>query len=408
MVEMPGPGLVGIVLADDRRRPVVGDVDADTIDAVHVVAMAAAAQAPGPLVHDLRQAPVVDRGARHAQRRVHADHQVAVLVDAAIGIEDGRRQPVALVDAGRARGAVSGGADAASRDPVLEGEARGAAKQRVLDHRRVGAVEKHAGRLTRLVLDDLDVVGRLGGARDAGARQRLCVGDADEWLMHPPAPGHADIDRMVGRDRIEVVARREAAFLELIGAAYVAELGRSHRHEDEPFALGRAPGREFDRLDDRADRVSSGQRVTAARLQSLAVHMGVGIVEPRAGRPPPEVDDAGRPTPPREQVGRRADGRDAPPRHGDGLGDGPEGVHRNDLAVVQDQIVLGHGAAPSQTRLRRKCIVARKPSLTDPEHRHGDDTGLIQPSGPGHDAAPGIVRRTYNHRPNSREYEILK
>ena len=167
VVEVPRPCLVGIVLADNRGGLLVGDVDADPLEPEHVVAAAAVAEPRGPLLDYLGETAIVDRSAGHAQREVRAHLEVAVFVDPPVGIEDRRGEAVPLVDAGGARRRVRRRAEPASGHPILEGDARGAAKQCVLDDRRIGAIEEDPGRLAVAFAQDLDVVRRLRVRPDA-------------------------------------------------------------------------------------------------------------------------------------------------------------------------------------------------------------------------------------------------
>ena len=282
---------------------------------------------------------------------MNPDREVAVLVDPAVGFDDGRRQPVAFVDAGGAGGAVGRGAETAAGDAILEGDAGCAAEQGVLDHRRIGAVEEDARRVAVVVGQDLDVVGRLGVAGYPSAPQRGRIGDADERPVHPPAPRHADIDRMIGCHPVEIVARREPALVELVGPADIAELGRSHRHADDPFAGRRARRRAADGLGDGGDRMPAGERVAAARFETFAVHVGVRIEQAGTRGRSREVDHPGRAAPPGEHLGRRTDRRDSSRRDGDRLDVARRPVESDHAAVVQDQIVLRH-RAPRSNSLR--------------------------------------------------------
>ena len=340
---MAGPRHVGVVEADDFGGLGVGHVDADPFGAQEVVSAAPPGEAPRPLAQQVGHLAVVDRGAGNAERRMHPHAELAGLAQAAVGLVYGRRQAVALVDAGRAGGAIGAAPQPAARQLVLEGEPGHAAEQRELHDRRVGAVQENAARLAVLVLDDLDVVGGFGGARNPGLGEGRRVGHRDERPVHPPAPGHADVDRVVGGYGIEVVAVGKTALGELIGTADVIELGRPQRHEHHPRALRRPRRRRLDGVDDAGDGMAAGQGIAAARFEPLAVHVGVGIEEAGARRPAGEVDDARRPPPTRQDVGRGAEGRDNPVRDGNGLGDAGLGIDGDDRSVVQDEIVSGHG-----------------------------------------------------------------
>ena len=70
VVEVPGPRLVGVVLADDGGGLLVGDVHADAFEPEHVVAASAVAEPRGPLLHHLGETAVVDGRSGHAQREV--------------------------------------------------------------------------------------------------------------------------------------------------------------------------------------------------------------------------------------------------------------------------------------------------------------------------------------------------
>ena len=350
VVEVSGPGLVGVVLADDGCGLLVGDVDAHAFEAEHFVAAAASRKPGRPFVENSGHPAVVDRGAGHAERQVGPHDEVAVLVHPSVGLQDRGRQTVTLVDTGRSGGGIGGGAQPAARHPILEDDPGRLAHQGVLDHRRVGAVEEDAVRLAVVVGEDFDVVRRGRIAVDAAKPECRGVGDGDERAMHPPAPGNADIDRVVRRDRIEIVAGREPALLELVGPADIAELGRAHGHEHRPLALGSPGAGARDRVHDRGHRVPAGQRVTAARLQPLAVHVGVGVDEARTHRAAAEIDYPRAAAAAGQHLFVGAYRRNASRRSRNGARQPRSVVQRDDLSAVKNQVVFGkhRGLSPSR------------------------------------------------------------
>ena len=255
-------------------------------------------------------------------------------------------RPCPLVDAGGARRRVRRGAEPASGHPILEGDAWGAAKQRVLDDRRIGAIEEDSGRLAVAFAQDRDVVRRLRVRSDARELERPGVGDRDERLVHPPAPGHADVHRIVRRDGIEVVAGGEAPFRELVGAADVAELRSAQRHEHRPLARRGALDSEAHSFDDVLHRVAPREREAAAGLQPFAVHVGVRIVEAGADRRAFEVDRPRRVTAAGKHIGGSAQRGDGARGDADRLRSPGCRVESEYVTVVKDEVVLAHDRRP--------------------------------------------------------------
>ena len=140
------------------------------------------------------------------------------------------------------------------------------------------------------------------------------------------------------------------------GPADVVELRRAHGHEHRPLS-GRGPlDPEAHPLDDVPDRMASGEGESAAGLQPLAVHVRVRIVEARAHRRAFEVDDPRRMPAPGKHLGGRAEG-------GDGARGDPDRLRRpggvvegQDVAVVEDEIVLAHGCRLPSTGSRAVTI----------------------------------------------------
>ena len=182
-------------------------------------------------------------------------------------------------------------------------------------------------------------------AIDPGELHCRRIGDADEWPVHPPTPRHADVNRIIRRNRIQILARWKAAFLQLVGPADIAQLGRSHRHKDDPFVLRCPRDGVRDRVGDGGDRMPPGERITAARFEPLAVHMGVGIEKPRAGRPSIKVDHPAGPSPVRKQLGGTSNRAYQPAGHRHGVGNPRAAVQRDDRTVMENKIVLGHDSA---------------------------------------------------------------
>ena len=168
--------------------------------------------------------------------------------------------------------------------------------------------------------------------------------------MHPPAPGHADVHRVVRRDGVEIVAGREAPFRELVGAADVIELRGAEGHEHRPLAWRGLLDPEAHPFDDVLHRVTPGERKAATGLQPLAVHVGVRVVEAGAHRPAFEVDDARRVAAAGKHLGGGAERGDGTRGDSDRLRGPRCGVEGEDVAVVQDQIVLAHGGWPWEGR----------------------------------------------------------
>ena len=230
--------------------------------------------------------------------------------------------------------------------PILVGEARHAAEDRVFEDRAVVALDEDAGGLALGVLQNLAVEGRRGLGCDAGNLEGGRVGHRGERRPAPPAPDGADVDRMVGGHLVQVVAVGIASVLELLGAVdegvQVGAHLALHGHDDDPFSGRRARGRLAHGLDDLGDRLLALDADAAARLQALAVQVGVGVVQAGRHRLAGQVDDLGKGRPALEQRRRLADPRDAPVAEGHGLGDGRRAIEGDDLAVVKNGVVIGH------------------------------------------------------------------
>ena len=289
---MSGPLVVRIAGRDDVGDGGIGM--AAEIDAFHpqnVVAAAAAAGGTGVMVEQVDQPLVVEGGARHADRRMHAQRQGVALGVFAVGADHRGGEPVAFIERGGSGGRIGLRAETNALHAIAIFEARQVAKQRVFEHRHEISLEEDAGRLAARILQDLDIVRRGRIAGDAGARERQRIGDRRKRTPAPPAPYRADVDRMVGRDRIEVVAIGKTAVGQLVGAADVLVRRLAHRHEHDPLAGGRGLRGAFHHRDDVGDRVQAGNGDAAARLEAFAVGMRVCVEEPRQHRTTSQVDE---------------------------------------------------------------------------------------------------------------------
>ena len=270
----------------------------DSFHAQDVVAAAAAAGNAGIMIEEIDQPFVVERRARHADRRVHAQGQRAALGILAVGADHRGREPVTFIERGRSRRRIGLRAEANALHAVGVFEARQVAEQRVFQHRHEISLQEHAGRLAARILHDLHVVRRGGVARHAGAPERQRVGNRGKRTPAPPAPHRADVDGMVGRDRIEVVPSGKAAVGQLLGAADVFVRRLAHGHEHDPLARGHRLRRAFDDVDDGGDGMKAGDGNAAARLEAFAVGMRVRVEEPRQYRTTLKIDAAASSAPP--------------------------------------------------------------------------------------------------------------
>jgi hypothetical protein len=82
----------------------------------------------------------------------------------------------------------------------------------------------------------------------------------------------------------------------------------------------------------------SGDRDAAARLETFAVGMRMGVEEPRQHGTTREVDEPGGGSGLFQERRVVADGRDVTRSHRDGLRYSRAAIERDDLAAVQDQI----------------------------------------------------------------------
>ena len=340
---MPGPLIVRIAGRDDvgdRRVGMAAEIDA--LHAQDVVAAAAAAGRAGIVIEQVHQPFVVERCARHADRGVHAQRQCVALGVLAVGADHRRRQAMPFIERRRAGRRIGVRAEPHALDPVAILEAGQIAEQRVFQNRHEIALEEDAGRLAARILHDLDVVRRRRVARDAGALERQRVGDRRKRPAAPPAPHRADVDRVVRRNRIEVVPGRKASVGQLVGAAEIFVRRLAHRHQHDPVASRRRLRRPLHDLDDLGDRVQPGDRDAAARLEAFAVGMRMGVEQARNDRSALEVDEPGRGRRILQQRRAVADRHDVTRSHRDGLRRSRAAIERDDFAAVQDQIGRKH------------------------------------------------------------------
>ena len=276
----------------------------------------------------------------------------------AVGADHRRRQAVPFVERGRACRRIGLRAEPHALDAIAIFEARQVAKQRVFQHRHEIALEENAGRLAARILHDLDIMRRRRIARHAGARERQRVGHRRKRTAAPPAPDRADVDRMVGRDRIEVVPGWKAAVGQLVGAAEIFVRRLAHRHQHDPFAGRGRLRRPLHDLDNFGHRVQPGDRDAAARLETFAVGMRMGVEEPRQHGAAREVDELGRGRGILKERCVVADRHDVTRSHRDGLRQSRAAIERDDLAAMQDQIGRKHAASPSGMFRRFRCSIA--------------------------------------------------
>src|SRR5262245_24940291 len=99
---------------------------------------------------------------------------------------------------------------------------------------------------------------------------------------------------MVGSHCVEVVPCWKAALNQLVGAAEILVRRLPHRHQYYPLAGECRLCRPLHDINNFGDRVQSGDRDTATRLETFSVGMWMGIEQPRQHRSTFEVDDLGR------------------------------------------------------------------------------------------------------------------
>jgi hypothetical protein len=143
---------------------------------------------------------------------------------------------------------------------------------------------------------------------------------------------------MIGRGRVQILSRGEAALAKLLGTAHVVVRGPAHRHQHDP--LPRRCRRRLSTHDvhDLRDRAEIGDRNAAPRAEPFAVGMRVRVEEAGQHRTAAHVD------PPRVRTGvaqereTRPHRRDATPAHGDGLGHSRGTIECQDGPAVQDDV----------------------------------------------------------------------
>ncbi len=218
------------------------------------------------------------------------------------------------------------------------GEAWRGGHQGELDERHVRLLDEDPRRLAaRVLLDRHALPRRHGLAGDPREPQRLAVGDRDEReRVAPVAPDRADVDGVPRRDAVELPARREPPFREVL--RHVGVVRRvAEWHRDDPGAGRRLPRERLDALEHVIDRARAGQR-RADRLEPLAVHVGMGVDQPRHDGPAAEVDQAGVAMGERPDLGGAAHGDDAVVGDRHGLREAEGGIDRDDRPAVEDQI----------------------------------------------------------------------
>ena len=142
--------------------------------------------------------------------------------------------------------------------------------------------------------------------------------------------------------------RRDLVQLALRGGVSV-RLQREPPLPDDPLAFGRPLGLPFDEIEDRVERARGpldldvfDRRNVAARgqlrVRRRAVEVDVGVDESRQGDPAPQVDYLGFLSDQRLDVGVSARGEDPVAGYRDRIDDRRGGIHRDDLAVAQDEI----------------------------------------------------------------------
>jgi hypothetical protein len=275
---------------------------------------------------------------------VHAQGERAALGILAIGADHRGGEPVPFIERGRSRRRIGLRAEANALQAVRVLEAGQVAEQRVFQDRNEIPLQEHAGRLAARILHDLDVVRGGGVARHARAPERQRVGNRGKRTATPPAPHRANIDGMVGRDRVEVMPIGKAAVGQLLGAADVLVRRLAHGHEHDPLAGWRRLRRALDDVDDGGDGMQAGDGNAAARLETFAVGVRMGIEKPRQHRAALKIDALGRRSGRLEERRVLAHGGDEPRAHGDRLRQARARIERDDLAVVQDQIGREHAS----------------------------------------------------------------
>ena len=90
--------------------------------------------------------------------------------------------------------------------------------------------------------------------------------------------------------------------------------------------------------------MQSGDRDAAARLETFAVGMRMGVEEPRHDRTTVEVDELGGGSGLFEERRVVADGRDVARSHRDRLRQSRAAIECDDLAAVQNQIRRKHAS----------------------------------------------------------------
>ena len=218
------------------------------------------------------------------------------------------------------------------------GEAWRGGHQGELDERHVRLLDEDPRRLAaRVLLDRHALPRRHGLAGDPREPQRLAVGDRDEReRVAPVAPDRADVDGVPRGDAVQLPARREPPLLEVL--RHIEVVGRvAERHRHDPLAGRRHSHQGLDALEHVLDRGGAGERGTD-RLETFAVHVGVGVDEARDDGAAAEVDQAGVAMGERADLGISPHGDDAVVGDGHGLREAEGGVDRDDRPPVEDQI----------------------------------------------------------------------
>ena len=343
---MPRPLLVRIAGRDDAGDVRIAEIEADAVDREVPFACPRRRDPVRPSAQVIANPAIVHPGAGNAERGREADREIARLVRPAIALDDRGREAMPLVARRRARRVVEAGGSPRRLKPVLEGEARQTAEQRVFEDRRAVGLAHHPGGLARGIAFDRCSVRRFRIPVDAGEREGGRVGDRREWRHAPPSPDAPDQHRVIGCCRVQVAPVGEAAFGELarlVDVARHAMLGRElHRHENDPFA-GRRPRRRFAHdLDDLRYRGEPSDRDPAAGFQPLAVHVRVGVEDAGRHRAAPGVDDPSLAPAPPQNLRRGADRLDPPVPDRECLRLRPRRIEGEHASIAKDEVGFGH------------------------------------------------------------------
>ncbi len=176
--------------------------------------------------------------------------------------------------------------------------------------------------------------------------------------MAPRPPDRFDVDRIVGRNPVEIAAVGVAPFGEAFRhAEEVRRIADRHRHD--PFARPGFAHQRRDPVENVLDRAAACERRIDQALEPLPVHVGMPVDQAGHHGAPRRIQNARPLARQRDDLVVAADRGEAAVLHGQGGRDAEPRIDRDHLAAAEDQ-VRGDGAGgrhrPAASRSTSSCM----------------------------------------------------